>query len=204
MTPTHGKPRAAALIVALALIAPAIHAQTDYPGRPMRMIVAFPPGAGADLTARTVAQKLSESYGQPVVVDNRAGANGSVGTDAVAKSTPDGYTLLLTDRGALGINPSLYRKLPYDPTRDFDYIGIATVGAYVLVANAAVGAGTLDDLFGLRRQGPTPSTTQAMATEACRISTSRHSTSGSASSSRMCPTRAARPRSQPPSRAKSG
>ena len=154
MTSIHRKPLAAALVVALGLIAPAIHAQTDYPNRPMRMIVAFPPGAGADLTARTVAQKLSEAYGHPVVVDNRAGANGSVGTDAVAKSAPDGYTLLLTDRGALGINPSLYTKLPYDPTRDFDYIGIATVGAYVLVANAAVGASTLDDLVRLAKAKP--------------------------------------------------
>ncbi len=115
MTLIHRTPLAAALFVALGLVAPALHAQTDYPSRPMRMIVAFPPGAGADLTARTVAQKLSEAYGQTVVVDNRAGANGSVGTDAVAKSTPDGYTLLLTDRGALGINPSLYRSSPTIP-----------------------------------------------------------------------------------------
>ena len=116
MTLIHRTPLAAALFVALGLVAPALHAQTDYPSRPMRMIVAFPPGASADLTARTVAQKLSEAYGQPVVVvDNRAGANGSVGTNAVAKSTPDGYTLLLTDRGALGINPSLYRSSPTIP-----------------------------------------------------------------------------------------
>ena len=83
-----------------------------WPNRALRLVIAFPPGAGADLTGRTVAQKVSESLGQPVVVDNRGGANGIVGTDLVAKSAPDGYTLLLTDRGALGINPSLNGSCP--------------------------------------------------------------------------------------------
>ena len=80
-----------------------------FPSRAIKVIVSFPPGAGADLTARTVAQKLTQSLGQPVVVDNRGGANGIVGTEAVARSAADGYTLLLTDRGALGVNPSLYK-----------------------------------------------------------------------------------------------
>src|SRR5690242_8252812 len=101
--------------------APAKADASGYPSRPITLVVSFPPGAGADLTARTVAQKMSESMGQPVVVDNRAGANGIVGTGTVARAAPDGYTILLTDRGALGINPSLYRKLAYDPLKDFEY-----------------------------------------------------------------------------------
>ena len=127
--------RAAAALLAVSPLATAqvaTKADLAYPTRSITMIVSFPAGAGADLTARTVAQKLTESMGQPVVVDNRAGANGILGTSAVAKATPDGYTILLTDRGALGINPSTYRKLAYDPLKDFEYIGVAAVGPYVL------------------------------------------------------------------------
>ena len=94
-------------------------AQEAYPSRPIRLIVSFTPGGGADLTARTVGQGMAEALRQPVVVENRPGANGLVGAAAVAKSAPDGYTLLLTDRGALGVNPSLYKSLPYDPLQDF-------------------------------------------------------------------------------------
>src|SRR6266540_2949921 len=85
-------------------------AQTDaaYPNRPIRMVVPFPPGGGADLTARTLAQKMGDAMGQSVVVDNRPGANGLLGSDIVAKSPPDGYTILVADRDALSVNPSLY------------------------------------------------------------------------------------------------
>ena len=130
-------------------------AQTDtYPNRPIKIIVSFPPGAGADLTARTVAQKMSESMGVPVVVDNRGGANGIIGTEAVAKSAPDGYTILLTDRGAFGVNPSLYKKLPYDPLKDFEYIGIGTVGPYVLAINAGVPAKNYAEFIALAKSKP--------------------------------------------------
>ncbi len=125
-----------------------------WPGRALRLVIAFPPGAGADLTGRTVAQKVSESLGQPVVVDNRGGANGIVGTDLVAKSAPDGYTLLLTDRGALGINPSLYRKLPYDPLKDFAYLSIATLRPYVLAINASVPAKSFQEFVALAKARP--------------------------------------------------
>jgi tripartite-type tricarboxylate transporter receptor subunit TctC len=125
--------------------------QDGYPSRPIRLIVSFTPGGGADLTARTVGQKMGEALHQPVVVENRPGANGLVGAGAVASASPDGYTLLLTDRGALGINPSLYRKLPYDPLRDFEYVGVVTVASYVLVSDPRLPARTLTELVKLAK-----------------------------------------------------
>jgi tripartite-type tricarboxylate transporter receptor subunit TctC len=101
-----------------------------------------------------LAQKMSERLGQPIIVDNKPGANGLVGTDAVAKSAPDGYTILMTDRGALGINPSLYGKLPYDPRKDFAYIGIATDGPYVLVVASALPVESLGELIALGKSQP--------------------------------------------------
>jgi tripartite-type tricarboxylate transporter receptor subunit TctC len=113
-----------------------VHAQeAGYPSRPIRLIVSFTPGGGADLTARVVGQKMGEALKQPFVVENRPGANGSIGAAAVATAAPDGYTMLLTDRGALGVNPSLYKKLAYDPTKDFEYVGIVTSAPYVLVSD---------------------------------------------------------------------
>jgi tripartite-type tricarboxylate transporter receptor subunit TctC len=142
-------------VVAMCAAAPAAaQAGATYPTRPVRMIVPFPPGGGADLTARVLAQKMSESMGQPIVVENRPGANGVVGTDAVAKAAPDGYTILLVDRGALGINPSLYAKLPYDPLKDFSYVGIATEGPYVLVVNPSLPAKSLAELAALAKAKP--------------------------------------------------
>ena len=125
-----------------------------YPARPIRLIVAFPPGGGADLTARTVGQKMAESLGQPVLVENRPGANGIVGAEAVVKSPPDGYTMLLIDRGALGINPSLYKKLPYDPTKDFAYVGIVTSAPYVLAIDGKLPARTLAEFVQLAKAQP--------------------------------------------------
>jgi len=135
----------------------ATHAQAQtgaYPNRPIKLVVAYPPGGGADLTARTVAQKMSEQMGQPVVVENRPGANGGIGADQVAKAAPDGYTILLVDRGALGINPSLYAKLPYDPLRDFAFIGIATEGPYVLVVNPRLQVNSVKELIALTKAKP--------------------------------------------------
>jgi tripartite-type tricarboxylate transporter receptor subunit TctC len=147
--------RVFAVIVALVLLAPSAFAQdANFPTRPLRMVVAFPPGGGADLTARIVGQKLSESVGQPVVIDNKPGANGSLASDIVAKAPPDGYTFLLIDRGAFGINPSLYRKLPYDPLKDFAYITIATEAVYVLVVNPAVPAKTFRDFVQYAKSKP--------------------------------------------------
>ena len=95
----------------------------SYPNRPVHLVVGFPPGGAADAQARLLAAKLGEALGQPVVVDNKPGAGGNIGADAVAKATPDGYTILLAPSAAMAINPWLYPKLPYDAQRDFTYVG---------------------------------------------------------------------------------
>lgn len=143
------------IVLALAVGASAVQAQSgSYPNRPVKLVVPFPPGGGADTTARMLAQHLSERLGQPVVVENRPGANGLVGTDAVAKAAPDGYTILMTDRGALGINPSLYARLPYDSRKDFAHIGIAADGPYVLVVSSTLPVTHLADLVALAKSKP--------------------------------------------------
>ena len=107
--------------------------------------------------------------GQSIVVDNKPGANGALGTDSVAKSPPDGYTILLTDRGSLAVNPSLYAKLPYDPLKDFSYIGIATDGPYVLVVNPKLNVKTRGRSWSRsRRRSRARSTTRASASAAWR------------------------------------
>ena len=138
----------------LIFIIPCVALAQEFPSRPIRLIVSFTPGGGADLTARVVGQKMSESLGQPVVVENRPGANGSIGAAAVATAAPDGHAMLLTDRGALGVNPSLYKKLPYDPTRDFQYLGIVTVASYVLVVDPKLPVRTLNDLLKYAKTNP--------------------------------------------------
>ena len=156
----HASIRTFAVLVAavatamLALAAPAAHAQADYPTRPIKLILPFPPGGGADLTARSLAQKMGETMGQSIVVENKPGANGALGTEAVAKSAPDGYTLLVTDRGSLAVNPHLYAKLGYDPLRDFAFVGIATDGPYVLVANPSLNVKTVAELAAASKAKP--------------------------------------------------
>jgi tripartite-type tricarboxylate transporter receptor subunit TctC len=141
------------ILVLAAFAATSAFAQT-YPSKPIHLIVPFPPGGASDLTARTLGQKMGENLGQPVVIDNKPGANGVVGIDVAAKSPPDGYTLLLTDRGSLTVNPWLYQKLAYDPVKDFAYVGIITNGPYVLVANPKLGVGTVKDLVALSKAKP--------------------------------------------------
>src|SRR4051794_31853571 len=95
-------------------------AAQSYPSRPIHMLVAYPPAGANDLLARVIGQKLSEAWGQPVVVDNKPGANGVIGTEAAKNSPADGYTLLMGATGTHTINPALYNKLPYDPVKDFE------------------------------------------------------------------------------------
>jgi tripartite-type tricarboxylate transporter receptor subunit TctC len=142
--------RAAAAAILL-VSAGAVHAD-DYPTKPLRMIVPFPAGGPTDLTARIIGQKLSEAWHQQVVVDNRGGANGIIGQDAVAKANPDGYTLMVQSI-ALSVNPALY-KLPYDPVRDF--IPVTQTGStpLMLVVHPAVPAKSLKELIAYARSRP--------------------------------------------------
>jgi tripartite-type tricarboxylate transporter receptor subunit TctC len=128
-------------------------AQT-FPSRPVRIVVPFPAAGGADLLARAVAAELSRKWGQPVVVDNRAGGNAIIGTDHVAKSAPDGYTLLLTVNQPITLNPYLYRTLPYDPEKSFaPVIGLAQ-GANVVLAHPSLPVNNLKELVAYAARMP--------------------------------------------------
>ncbi|HYF16571.1 MAG TPA: tripartite tricarboxylate transporter substrate binding protein [Ramlibacter sp.] len=144
--------RAAAALAAARCAAPAL-AQADYPGRPIRLVVPFAPAGGTDITARALGQKLHEAWGQPVVVENRAGANGTIAIDAVAKSAPDGYTLGMIS-SSHSVNVTLQPRHPYDLERDLVPITQATTQPYVLVVNPNVNARTLQELLALARQNP--------------------------------------------------
>jgi tripartite-type tricarboxylate transporter receptor subunit TctC len=136
-------------------LTPAAMAQTEaFPSRPIRLIVPFPPGGGADFAARTIANAMGASIGQPVVVENRAGASGMIGAEAAAKSAPDGHTVLLIDRGALCINPHLYGLGRYDPLNSFAYIGTATEAPYVLVVHPSSPAISIGELVELAKRKP--------------------------------------------------
>ncbi len=145
----------ASLSVALALLAPQAGGAADnYPAKPIRFVVAFPPGGGTDIIARVIAQKLSERLAQQVVVDNRPGAGGNIGTDIVAKSAPDGYTMLMGSAGPLAINASLFAKMPFDPIRDLAPVTLAASTPNVLVVHPSLPARTVKELIALARARP--------------------------------------------------
>ncbi len=129
-------------------------AEASYPNKPIRFIAPFVPGGPSDILARLVGQKLNESMGQQVIVDNRGSAGGIVGFDLGAKAAPDGYTLLLAPYSGLPVNPSTYRKLPYDVQRDFQPITQLTVGPNVLVVHPSVAARTLPEFIALAKARP--------------------------------------------------
>jgi tripartite-type tricarboxylate transporter receptor subunit TctC len=108
-----------------------------YPGKPIRLVVPYPPGGGADLVARVLARSMAKQLGQPIVVDNRTGANGNIGLEVVAKSPPDGYTLLVGTAATHAINPALYASLPFDAVKDFSPIGLLATGPHLLVYSPA-------------------------------------------------------------------
>jgi tripartite-type tricarboxylate transporter receptor subunit TctC len=120
-----------------------------YPDRPIRLVVPFAPGGNADIVARLVGERMSEALGQPVVVDNRAGAGGSIGAEHVARAAPDGYTLLTGSNGPLTVNPFVQAKLAYDPLKDFAPIGLTSLVPHAIIVNAAVPARTLQELVAL-------------------------------------------------------
>lgn len=126
----------------------------EYPVRPIRIIVPQAPASGPDIMARTVAQKLTESWGQQVVVDNRPGANGIIGMEAAAKSKPDGYTLVMSVPSALTMNPYVYKQLPYDTFRDFAPITQTATNTFGLVVNPALPARSVKELVALGRARP--------------------------------------------------
>ena len=145
--------RSVLLLVAFAFWAVGASAQ-PYPNRPIKLIVADSAGGAPDQLARLVAQKLSDSLGQSVVVDNRAGAGGVLGADAVAKSAPDGYTLLLTTTAIYAILPNLRKNLPYDPVKDFLPISRIATASNVLVVNNALPAKNIGELIKLAKENP--------------------------------------------------
>jgi len=125
-----------------------------YPARPIRVIVPFPAGGAADALPRIVGERLAARWGQPVVVENRAGASGGIGAEAVARADPDGYTLLATPPAPLGINPSLYAKLPYDPTQFVPVTVVAAIPSVLLVNATKIQANTLQEFVAFVRANP--------------------------------------------------
>jgi len=141
-----------AAIVACALAA-AAHAQS-YPTKPIRLIVPYAAGGTSDILARQIGPKLTEAWGQPVVIENRTGANGNVGADFVAKSAPDGYTLLITDLGGLAISASVYPKLPFNPSKDFSPVVMVSYSPHVLAVHPSVPAKSVKELIDLAKAQP--------------------------------------------------
>lgn len=137
----------------LALGLSAASAQSpDWPSKPIRIVVPYPPGGSSDIIARSIAQPLSEALKQSVIVENKAGANGNLGADYVAKSAPDGYTLLLCDTGALAISPSVYTKLPFDPVKDLRGVTMLAYSPHLLVVHPSVRANNLKELVALSKK----------------------------------------------------
>jgi len=145
---------AAATLLATAALHIGSAAAQAYPVKPIRLLVPFPPGGSTDIVARIVAQKLSSQLGQAMVVENRGGAGGTIGTAVVAKAAPDGYSLLVGSTSTHVVAPSVYAKLEYDPVKDFAPISLMAVSPYLLVVHPAVQAKTLKELVGLLRAQP--------------------------------------------------
>lgn len=129
-------------------------AQTAYPARPIRFIVPFTPGGSGDIFARPIAQKMSEQMGQQVIVENRPGSGGVIGTEAAAKAPADGYTIMMGLTANVAVNPTLYTKLPYDPLRDFAPVTLIAYAPYVLVVPPSLPARSLKELIALARAKP--------------------------------------------------
>jgi tripartite-type tricarboxylate transporter receptor subunit TctC len=141
-------------LAAAALLAAAHAGAQSWPARPVHLVVPYPPGGPVDLTARLVAAKLQPALGQPVVVENKPGAGGNIGADAVAKSAPDGHTLLMGAIATHAINPSLYPKFPFDPVRDFRHVALVVQVPNVLVVNNELPATSVQDLVAAARAKP--------------------------------------------------
>jgi tripartite-type tricarboxylate transporter receptor subunit TctC len=144
-------------IVAWAILGHAVAQQAQeriYPTKPIRLIVTFPPGGSTDITARVLANRMSERLEQPVVIDNRPGAGGNIGLDIVAKASPDGYTIGVGAAGALAVNVSLYPKMPFDPVRDLAPVGMVAMIPFVLVAHPSIAAANLSEMLAMAKAKP--------------------------------------------------
>lgn len=144
---------ALAVLAAMCSTAPAVHAQS-YPAKPIRMVVHFPPGGPTDLVARLLAQKMSETWGQQVLVDNRPGAGGVVGVEAVVRAAPDGYTLLFATGGSMSITPAIGTKVSYNVFTDLAPVSLVVINPQILVLHPSVPASTVRELIKLAKSKP--------------------------------------------------
>jgi tripartite-type tricarboxylate transporter receptor subunit TctC len=143
------------LVLLLAAGAALTHAaEQAYPSRPVRLISTYPPGGGNDTVARAIAQRLTEAYGQQVIVDNRPGANGVIGCEIVARSAADGYTLLMASIASHAINPALYPKIPYDPVKDFAGVSLLGTTVNILVVHPSIPARSVKELVAYAKSHP--------------------------------------------------
>src|SRR3989442_2375539 len=144
---------ALATAVAIGALNGSAIAQAAYPSKPIKLIVPFTPGTGIDILARTVGQKMGDDWKIGIVVDNRPGASGNIGTEAVAKSPPDGYTLLMT-ASTIVLNRSLFKSIPYDPVKDFAPIAPLAIGRLALVTHPSVSAKTVNEFIVFAKANP--------------------------------------------------
>jgi tripartite-type tricarboxylate transporter receptor subunit TctC len=141
-------------LAGLALLAPLAARAEDWPSRPIRMYVPFPPGGGTDIISRVIAQKIGETLGQPVVIENKPGAGGGIGVDLAAKSAPDGYTIVMGQTSNLAINPALYPNLPYDPLKDLVPVALVADAPLVLVVPAGSKFDTIAGIVAAAKDKP--------------------------------------------------
>ena len=142
------------MLAFVTLTAPAMTSAQSFPARPVKLVVPFPAGGPLDVTGRLIAQKLTEAWGQSVVVENRPGAGGNIGVDLVAKSAPDGYTIVMGALSTHAVNPSLYPKMPYDAIKDFAPITLLATTPNVLVVNPALPINSVKDLVAYAKANP--------------------------------------------------
>ncbi len=148
------KPLAVVIVLAASVLLPSAASPQAYPQRPIRVVVSFPPGGSTDFIARVLAQHMPASLGQPLVVDNRGGASGTIGTEIAAKAAPDGHTLLVTAEAPITVGPSLYPKLPYNPPRDIPAITVLINYPFVAVVNAALPVASMKELIAHAKAQP--------------------------------------------------
>ncbi|HZQ73512.1 MAG TPA: tripartite tricarboxylate transporter substrate binding protein [Burkholderiales bacterium] len=136
------------------LLAASLPAAAQYPAKPVRLVVPFPAGSTPDIVGRTLGEKLREAWGQPIVVDNKTGAGGNIGTAEVAHAAPDGYTLLIGINGPIAVNRALYKELPYDPEKDLEPLSLLASGAQMLAVHPSVPAADLGQFIAYAKANP--------------------------------------------------